>query len=388
MSLVSQIDALHEQAAQLTGFDDFGPPDYREPMKLLMADYDRLAIPTGIEMAAGAFVGMLAARLFAYRGFRDHPAFAAARIEKPIIILGMPRTGTTSLQRLLAQDPDCQYLVPWLGNAPQPRPPRETWEANPWFQATHQGLEMLYTIAPMLRAMHPMRAGDADECRYAMEPSLWSPALAFAGVVGDYADWVVKADTRPAYTYFRKVLGLIAAGDRRHWILKDPTTHLWAPETMMEFFPDARLVYTHREPVTAMASVADMLWNIRVLRQRGLTPQQNGREHLAMWAPAIERTTRVLERLPSWQVVHVHIEELNSDPVGTAERIYGHFGMPVGARTLDAWKRHVKTDARSGHGAHRYQAESAGIQASEVEARMPEYCASYRQRYGHRNPER
>lgn len=381
MSLVSRMEALHEEAARQTGLHDFGPGDYREPMRLLLADYDRLGEAGGIEMAAGATVGILVARLTAYEGFKRHPDFAAARIEKPIIILGMPRTGTTSLQRLLAKDPGCQYLVPWLGNAPQPRPPRDTWEADPMFQATHAGLEMLYQIAPMLRAMHPMCADQADECRYAMEPSMWSPALAFAGVVGDYAQWMVSADRRPAYDYFRRVLGLIAGGDRRHWILKDPTTHLWAPETMLEFFPDARLVFTHREPVTALASVADMLLNIRRLRQRGITPEQNGAEHVALWAPAVERTAQVLERLPASQVLHVHIRELNDDPVGTAQRIYGHFEMPVGPETLDAWRQHAGADARSGHGEHRYKAEASGIDARRIEALMPTYCDFYRRRY-------
>lgn len=381
MTLVSQIDAMHEQAAKLIGLDDFGANDYLEPLRLLMADHDRLGLRGTEPLTFGATVGSLVARLIAHDNFKRYPQYLQTKIEKPLIITGLPRTGSTSLHRLLAKDPHCQYLVPWLGNAPQPRPPRETWEQNPGYQMTHQGLEALYASAPVLRGMHPMQAGEADECRFAMEPSFWSPALAFSAVVGDYARWVEQSDARPAYAYYRKVLGLIAGDDRRQWILKDPTTHPWAPQRLLETFPDARIVWTHRDPATAIASVADMLLHAR--RQRAeVSVAQNGREHVQMWSVAIERLTRALEELPDSQIIHIHIDELQADPAGTAERIYRYFDMPVAEDTRAAWQNHARRDARSGHAEHHYRPEDAGVERAALEAQMPEYCARYRLRYG------
>lgn len=384
MSFLSQFDAFHEQASQITGLDDFGDRDYVEPLKLLLSDYDQHSrfSESGAMFAGGAIVGMLIARLFAFQGFKAHPQFAADPIDKPIIILGLPRTGSTSLHRLLAKDPGSQWLAPWLGNTPMPRPPRETWEQNPWYQFTVQGIEQFYQLNPDVRELHPMVPAEADECRYGMEPSLWSPGLAFMGRVPNYTEWVLRADPRPAYAYYKRVLGLIAGGDRRHWILKDPTTHLWATETMLEAFPDARIVYTHREPAGAMASIADLIYEARRCREVDLRRDDNGRFQLQLWSPAIERMEAALSRLDPARIAHVHIKQLQRDPVGTAEAIYTHFGLPVSEAARSAWQHHAATDARSGHGVHRYDPASVGFGAREVEAAIPGYWRHYQRRYG------
>ena len=231
-SFLSRFDEFHEQAMKATGFDDFGASEYTEPLKLPLADYDKYGsfTPIGEQITSAGTVGLLAARLFAQQGFKQHPDFIATPIEKPIVILGLPRSGSTTLHRLLVRDPDTQHLVPWLGNTPMPRPPRETWESNPFYQMTKQALDGFWEIFPDVKLMHPMLADEPDECRYAFESTFWSPATAFAGVMeGAYGEWVSNTVPRYAYAHYRKVMGLIAGGDRRRWILKDPTTHSWVP---------------------------------------------------------------------------------------------------------------------------------------------------------------
>lgn len=384
MTFLSQFDALHEQATKAAGLDDFGPADYIVPMKLLLSDYDNgnRFNPLGEQMICGAMVGLLVSRLIARQGFKTHLEFTHASIKKPIIILGMPRTGSTALHRLLVKDPGTQCLTPWLGNTPMPRPPKETWEDNPWFQMTAQGLEQFYQICPALKPMHPMLPGEADECRYGMEPSFWSPGFAFFGASGEYAEWVINADARYAYEYYKKVLGLIAGGDTRRWILKDPTTHIWAPQAALDAFPDALFVYTHRDPVTAMASLSDMMYTVRGMREPGLTSEQNGREQLALWGQAIEKTEEVLNQLSPSRIFNVHINELQADLAGTAERIYRYFELPVSDEAHQCWQQHARMDARSGHGAHHYKTESTGFNSNDVKAAIGRYCEKYRKLYG------
>jgi hypothetical protein len=236
MTFRSRFEAFHEDAAKIVGADDFGLTDYVEPMKLLLSDYDRGYFgPVGEQMAAGAVVGLLVARLFAQKGFKA-PDFAPIPIKRPLIITGMARTGSTSLHRLLTRDPDTQWLAPWLGNTPMARPPRESWETNRWYQMTVQGFEQFYELVPEAKSMHPQGASEADECRLGMEPSFWSPAAAFSGAVHEYQEWIISADASYAYQHYRKVLGLIADGDKRRWILKDPTSHPWAPQTTVDAF--------------------------------------------------------------------------------------------------------------------------------------------------------
>ncbi|MET0986720.1 MAG: sulfotransferase [Steroidobacteraceae bacterium] len=383
-SLVAQIDAFHEQAAKATGFDDFGPPEYTAPLKLLLGDFDRYEDFNAAteQLVSGAIVLLLISRLCAQQGFKQHPALTTAPVQKPLIILGMPRTGSTALQRLLAKDPANQWITPWLGNTPMPRPPRATWESNPWYQMTAQGLQQFYGIFPELMGVHPMIADQADECRYGMEPSFWSPALAFAGTLGrDYAQWIPQSDARYAYRYYRRILGLIAGGDQRRWLLKDPTTHPWAPQALIETFPDANFVYTHREPVTAIASMSAMLYVVRHARTPRLSPQQNAREQLAFTAPAVSELDKMLQSLGPNRVFHVHINELNADPVGTAQRIYGHFKLPVTQEALDGWQHHVTSDARAGHGLHQYTSEELELSPREVYDAFGAYTETYRRLY-------
>lgn len=384
MPLLPRIDALHEQAAKATGLDDFGPDDYLTPLRLLLSTFDahgRLN-PTGEQMTADAVTGILVARLLAQEGFRAHPDFAAARIEKPLIIVGMPRTGSTALHRLLARDPDCQWLTPWLANTPIPRPPRDAWERNPWYQMTAQGLAQFHALLPWVSAMHPIRADQPDECRFVLDHTFWSPTFVGLGAFGEYADWVVGADTRDHYAYHRKVLGLIAGGDTRRWLLKDPTSHPFALEAVLETYPDACIVYTHRDPVTAMSSVSSMVHSVRKVRERDLTTAQNGREQLSLWGPAAAKMETVLRALPAHRVFDLHIKELEADPVGSAERIYRHFDIPVSDAARAAWMHQVTTDARSGHGEHRYTTVDCGFSATEVYDAIGCYGDWYRQRYG------
>jgi hypothetical protein len=384
-SFLSRFDEYHQQAIKATGLDDFGSTEYIEPMKLLLADYDKYGsfTPIGEQITSGAMVGLLVARLFAQKGFKEYPQFANAPIEKPIIILGLPRSGSTTLHRLLAQDPGTQHLVPWLGNTPMPRPPRETWESNPYFQMTKQALDGFWQIFPEVKLMHPMIADQPDECRYAFESTFWSPAMVISGVIeGDYGRWVAETEPRYVYQHYHKVLGLIAGGDRRRWILKDPTTHSWAPELLFETFPDAHYVYTHRDPLKAMASVSDMLYAIRSNRQSYVTRERHGQEMLKFWAPAMEKLDAALNGLNPSRVVDLHMDELNADPVGSCVKIYDYFGIAVTDAARQAWQSFVDADARGGHGAHPVKAESVGLRADEVYAAMPNYYAGYKRRYG------
>jgi hypothetical protein len=378
MTLLSQFDALHEQATKATGLDDFGSTDYVAPMKLMLSTYDKVGTLNDFakQMTAGMVTGILVGRLVAQQGLKAHPEFLNPKIEKPIIIVGMPRTGST------AKDPDVQWLPPWLSSTPMPRPPRELWETNPWYQMYAKGLEQFYQTFPCMLDVHPVRVAEPDECRFIFDHTFWSPAMAALGAFGEYSDWLTSCDAHSIYAYHRKVLGLIAGGDTRRWLLKDPTTHPFVMQTLVDTYPDACIVYTHRDPVTAMSSVSSMIYSMRKLREPGLTTEQNGRDQMALLGPAAAKTEAVLSKLPPDRVIDLHIKELEGDPVGSAEKIYRHFRLPVTDAARQAWTHHANTDARSGHGGHSHKLESAGLSASEVYASVGGYGDRYKRLYG------
>lgn len=383
MNFLSQIDEFHRLASQATGLNDFGSQEYVEPLRLLLSDYDKHCEfnQVGVAMIKAGIIGPLVGRLFTEQGLRSLPGLDKLPVEKPLILVGMLRTGSTALHRLLAQDPETQWLPPWLGNTPMPRPPRESWESNPWYLEMARGLEQLNQMSPKIKQIHPMFAGEPDECRFALDQSFWSPSNAVTARVPNYVEWCIGSKAVYAYRHYRRVLSLIAAGDRRRWVLKDPQ-HLWGLDALLEVFPDACIVYTHRDPVAAMTSMASLVYELRRLREPNLVADTHAKEELAIWGRALSKAEDVRDRHDPSRFCDVHIDELQADPMATAERIYRYFDIPVTDETRRCWRKFVDADPRAGHGVHHYKTEDFGFTTDDVHEKTARYYERYQRLYG------
>jgi Sulfotransferase family len=377
VGLLDRIDELHETAAEAAGVDDFGAEDYLDPLRRLLADLDHHArlSELGTDAWAGEVVGRLVGRLSAQQGFKRFPQLAGASVPAPIVIIGLPRTGTTGLHRLMAEDPIFQTLPLWLAQMPMPRPPRETWPCNPLFNQVNEQIRQLYEISPGLEQIHPMTAGDADECRYVIEQDFFATGIAARATVPDYASWCLETHPRFAYERYKRVLGLIAGGDERRWILKNPD-HIFALDALLDVFPDACIVHTHRDPVEAVGSVASLSYKVLALRE----PERTMREHgwtARFWLGGLEKGERSRARLDPGRVFDLHVDEFQADQVGAVQRIYEHFDLPVTDEALAAWTARAAGDPRSGHGRHDFRAEEFGIGRELVAEVAPSYLARY-----------
>lgn len=377
MNFLSHFDLFHEQAAAATGFDDFGPNDYVEPMRLLLADYDRHAhfSETGAAMVAGEIVGKLVGRLLAQQGFKAQPQIADARVEKPIIIIGMPRTGTTTLHRLMAAYPDTQGLELWLGAMPMPRPPRETWENHPVYRQVAQQLGQLLEMNPTIASIHPMSADQPDECRQALDQTFWATTMAQTATAPEYFEWCLETDARYAYRYYRQVLALVAGNDRRRWLLKNPD-HLFALDALLDAFPDACIVQTHRNLAQSMPSVCSLSYEVLRLREPERQRGDHGR-YMRIWLRALEKAEAVRRKADPARFFDVHNDDIHCDPLGTVERIYAHFGLPISDAARASWRQRVAADPRGGHGIHRYNFEDWGLSTQEIYNQAPHYRERY-----------
>ena len=382
MSYLARFDEFHSRASELAGgLSDFGPTDYQEPLRLLLEDYDRYArfSEQGAEIAAGDIVGNLCGRLVEEAGFKANPEFASAAVESPIIIIGMARTGTTLLHRLIALDEQLQTLPMWLASSPMPRPPRSEWESHPAFQQTQQGIEQVYQIIPLLKAMHPQSAEAADECRIVLNHSFWSPGMmtSFADVP-NYGRWVFESDARHVYERYRKVLGLIAAGSNKPWLLKDPD-HIFSVETIVRVFPSARLVFTHRDPIEAMTSFGNIMFHSRSMVEPDLRPESLSQENLpGYWGRAMHKMEQARATIELAQLVDLHLNEISADPIAAVERIYDHFGMEASESARQAWHDQIGNDPRAGHGdGRKYTLEEFGLTRRHVWESVGGYMDRY-----------
>ena len=213
---VGTVEDLHASATRVTGLADFGTDDYRDGLAVLLGSYARDAglTPLGRKVKRSFLRGALVARLLSEAAWKSWPEYAAVAIERPIFVTGLPRTGTTALHRLLTADPAHQGLEMWLTQAPGPRPPRETWAANPVFQQIQAGYERHHAEHPEFMGVHYIAADQVEECWQLLRQSMRSVSYECLAHLPAYSRWLRGQDWTGAYRRHRRNLQLIGLPDR------------------------------------------------------------------------------------------------------------------------------------------------------------------------------
>jgi hypothetical protein len=294
-------------------------------------------------------------------------------VARPLFVTGLPRTGTTALHRLLAADPAHQGLELWLAEAPQPRPPRQTWADNPVFQYIQAGCERHHVEHPEFMGVHYMAADQVEECWQLLRQSMRSVSWECLAHLPSYSAWLRGQDWTGAYRRHRRNLQLVGLGTDRRWVLKNPS-HLFALDALLAVYPDALIVQTHRAPTVAIASVCSLAAQASAGWSGTFTGEVIGRDQLELWASGLERFGAERARDdpdPSPRFFDVSYDDLVADPVGTAEAVYAHFGLPFSGAAADAM-RALGTGGR-GQGpraVHRYTLADFGLTEEQVEERF------------------
>lgn len=374
---VGTIEDLHASATRMTGLDDFGADDYTEALGVLLDSYarDEDLTPFGSKISRVFLRGALVARLLSEAAWKQHPEHADVPIERPIFVTGLPRTGTTALHRLLTVDPDHQGLEMWLTEMPQPRPPRETWESNPVFQAIEQQFSRHHVEHPEFMGVHYMSAGEVEECWQLLRQTFKSVSYECLAHLPTYSAWLEKQDWTNAYARHKKNLQLIGLPDReRRWVLKNPS-HLFALDELMAVYPDALVIQTHRPPRTIVPSVCSLAEHATEGWSHKFRGEVIGRSQLDLWARGLEDFTAARANYDPAQFVDVDYANFVGDPLGTVEKIYSHFTIPLTDRARQAMER-MHTESRSGgrKPAHTYTLEQYGLTAAEVDERFGDYA--------------
>lgn len=375
------LDQLHELVASMTGSTDFGPPDYLPGLKVLLQsmDYDPRFSPTGRRAAWGQVVNALASRVHAYKSMRENPGFDSQPIVSPVVITGIPRTGTTALHRLMAVDSRFQGLQTWLLDSPMPRPPIETWSSYPQFQKTMAIIEARYAAAPQKRAAHHIAAEEVHECCMLLWHSFVSNLWTCGWSAATYDAWWQCQSEAPAYQYYYRCVQLIGSNDRdKRWLLKNPG-HIDNLDLLFAVFPDAKVIQTHRDPAKAVPSLVSLLMNLHHIVEEGRADQRAeimlARE-VAKWSKAVRKAEEVRRRHPG-QVLDVRHADFHREPMAVLERIYEFIGMDILDDTRAAFAQRIAEKPELARGEHRYDIRDYGM--TEEEAREP--FADYIQRY-------
>ena len=372
-------DHLVEAAVKAAGSDDLGSDSYREPLEVFLASArDEAELTTfGRFLVTRMVTAALTNRIQLHRWAVEHPDVRDERIDAPWVIVGLPRTGTSLLSILLGLDPMARPLLQWEAAHPIPPPTLETAAEDPRIAQTAKELDGLMKLNPPLKAMHPFGATLAQECVTLFMYDMRTLALETQAHVPSYARWLEQADMAPAYAQHRLALQTLQSRQpTERWILKTPN-HLWQLDALVQAYPDARIIWTHRDPgpvVTSLASLANA-------GQRPLTARTDPRPTAEEWkrkcAFALGSAMAYDDRAPAGWCRHVRYDDLVADPVAAVATLYTAFGGEVSdlhARRMRTWLEDRPQDA---FGRHRYDPADFGWTYPALAEEFDDYTTRY-----------
>jgi hypothetical protein len=378
-----QPDRLVEQACESAGSDDFGDDDtWRDGLARLcdgLASEARLN-DLGVEIAVLDLIRPLTIRLQIVKWRKENPAVATQPVTRPIFIVGQPRTGTTILFDLLAQDPALRPPLTWEVDNPFPLPRPATYDTDPRIAETQASIEMSEQIVPGLLTWHPMGALVGQECVRITAGQFCSMIFSVQYRLPSYYRWLLyDADHYPAYRYHRMFLQHLQSGvpgGACCWLLKSPA-HLWQLDALVAEYPDALIVQTHRDPLNVISSISALTHHLRHLASDESSMTDCAAQSCEEIVVGLERGMKLRDSMTEQRVVDVQFADFIRDPFATIRTLYSEFDRdlePVAEQNMRAFLAAHPGDGGGG----RYTWADTGLDADEVRDQV----SAYQQRYG------
>lgn len=367
-------DVLMEAALRRAGRKDFSNRSFVGPLKHLLRAYN--------EEADLSVFGNYAARFDVLRCLGNLLDFDAAedakpdivnrRIVRPIFIAGLPRSGTTFLHTLLAQDP--ANAVPRFWQLIYPYPLR-TCFANSDCRRTRvaRQLNVFRHLSPELDELHPIATDAPQECTDITAQVFQSLRFDTTHRVPSYLRWIDGHGHDEAYRFHRRFLQhLDAQAPGRQWILKCPD-HVFALDAIRAVYPDAEIVLLHRDPLSVLASVAKLTELLRRPFSRRVDREEIGREVSSRWAEGADRMVAAASRNGANRILHLHYREVVSAPMETVAGLYRHCGLTLSEEAARQMRTYLHRVPRGGYGVHRYSLTEFGLDAAHLCDRFARY---------------
>jgi hypothetical protein len=365
---------LFARAREQTGLGDFGDDSFREGLEILVRALNEEARLNAIgELALPQLlVNHLAQRLEIESWYEEHPEIADEPVDAPLIGLGLPRTGSTALSFLLAEDPHARSLRRWEASAPCP-PPSTVEGPDPRIAKAEEEGAMQQQLAPRLAALVPSTPTGPEECQDLMALDFKSHYFQAFAHIPSYSAWLLVADLTPTYAYERRTLKLLQWGaPTRPWRLKCPSHLLWL-EHLDQVFPDARFVMTHRDPADVLVSVADLYAEVARMFSDDIDLHYLGALNTEHWSTAMERLIAFRAGQPAERFFDIDFAAMQRDPIGEVRALYEWLDEPVTPDFEDGmrrwWARHAETREANIHP----PPETFGMDLDDVRARFAGY---------------
>lgn len=373
-----QAESLLQSAAALVKSEDFGEPFFREGLDVLLRAWEEEAAlhPARAWRSCGSVIDLLATRARLANRLRARPEIAARPVTAPVIITGLPRTGTTMLHNVLALIPGFRAFAVWEMRSPVvPDDAGPEWVAKQIAQAATD-IRGLNERVPGFERIHKVQAEAPDECNWLFRHSFTTMVFAFMYRVPSYMRWESSAPRHAAYADYRRQLQVLCEkSPAQQLVMKDPC-HLWHLDELLDTFPDAVVVQLHRDPAEAVSSLCSLCHALHTMDAGHSDPAATGAYCVEMVDRGIASMMRVRASRPAARFLDVPYRRLLRDPLGEIERICDAVGRPLderGALAVSTWL------AQNPHkpGGHRYRSEDFGLQAAALRERYAGYIERF-----------
>lgn len=376
---VIEAHTLLANAQAQTGLTDFGEAPLETPLDILCTSLNEEVElhALGRQHASRQLLGLLSTRLRLVDLWKEHPEILALPVERPIIIIGLPRSGTTILHKLLGRDPMRRRSPFWEQIMPLPVGETPPGGEDPRIAIAQSSIDTLYTLAPEFLQAHEITVDEPDEDIIQLMHGFATKQFEWSYAVPSYVRWYREADHTIGYEWFKRVLqtSQFLRPDASRWVLKAPQ-HLEHLPALTKAFPDAVLVQTHRDPADAVISLA----NMTSCGQRRYFDHPNPHFAGANMAEIIERLlckgeeARPLLKQP---IVDMTFDAFRANQMGCVKQIYAAAGDVLSQEAEAAMSAWIAENRLNKHGTHEYAAEDVGLSLDALNKRFEFYRHRY-----------
>ncbi len=374
-------EALVEVARTETGLHDFGDPWFLAPLARLTRSLREEASLNnlGLFAAAGQLRKVLKDRLFAQAIFADNQAIERRSLTSPVIVVGPMRSGTTRLHRLLAADNRFAHMRSFETINPVPHPGFRPGDPDRRWMVARLAMGAIHAFNPGTAVIHPSGPFEPEEELGLLVRSIWGMKLEAQWQVPGYGHWAEAQDATPAYLFMARLLRLVGwardEDDSRSWVLKTPQHTLDLP-ALLAVFPDARIIFTHRDPRAVVGSSCSLVWNQMIIHSDTVDPCVIGREWLRKTALQISRMQQARAAIPPARRIDVSFDDMERDWQGVMHSIYRFLDMDI-EPALPAMAGYMASSDRAlRRNAHRYSLDMFGLDPGEVSDQFVDHTAA------------
>lgn len=370
---------LISAATRRTGLEDLGDQSFLDGLERLTRELESRGKLSQVGRMAAYFnlVENLCVRLQLIDYRARHPDIAKEHIRQPLVITGLPRTGTTILFELIAQDPAMRSPASWEVAKPVPPARHETYQSDRRIRSVDRFMAMAEKLSPGFKAVHAIGARLPQECVYLFASHFVSEQFGYMFDIPDYRDWALQQDMTATYRWHADFLRHMQSEYRgERWVLKTPS-HLAYLDFLLAQYPDAAIVWTHRRPLDALASFSSL-----TCRLQGAFSDDVDRKAVA--AHEFSHSARILEtgmeqrqRQQQAQFFDVGFEAICSNPIKVISDLYDHFGFAFSQEAEKRMQEYLKRHPRNLYGEHRYSAAEFGLNETREATLFSGYLSHY-----------